>query len=89
MGLMVGDTGHVLGIERYPSLAKRSETNLRRALPDLAEKGTVQLEVTATLVDMPEHVWQLAGAWLVDSAIEKLGLTSGTGWQCPGSSGIG
>lgn len=45
MGLMVGDTGHVLGIERHPSLAKRSEINLRRALPELAEKGTVRLEV--------------------------------------------
>lgn len=35
MGHLVGDTGHVLGIERVPQLAQRSIPSLRRAAPDL------------------------------------------------------
>lgn len=35
MGHLVGDTGHVLGIERVPQLAQRSIPSLRRAAPQL------------------------------------------------------
>lgn len=43
MGTMVGEGGRVLGIERHPPLAQRSIASVRRAAPELLERGTVRL----------------------------------------------
>ncbi|BDA46034.1 Protein-L-isoaspartate(D-aspartate) O-methyltransferase [Coccomyxa sp. Obi] len=51
MGHLVSDTGHVLGIERVPQLAQRSIPSLRRAAPELYEKGTVTLKAGNALDD--------------------------------------
>ena len=40
---MVGEGGRVLGIERHPPLAQRSIASVRRAAPELLERGTVSL----------------------------------------------
>lgn len=43
MGMMMGEGGRVLGIERHPPLAQRSIASVRRAAPELLERGTVRL----------------------------------------------
>lgn len=43
MGAMLGEKGHVLGVERHPPLAQRSRASLAAAAPGLARRGSVQL----------------------------------------------
>ncbi len=42
MGMLVGPTGRVVGVEKHPELAKQSEINLRAVVPELLDDGTVR-----------------------------------------------
>lgn len=42
-GLLVGDSGRVLGVEQHQELADRSRASLQWAIPDLMKRGTVQI----------------------------------------------
>lgn len=43
MGMMVGDTGKVVGIEKHPELVEKSIANVRKDHPKLLEDGVVEL----------------------------------------------
>ncbi|DBA80272.1 TPA: hypothetical protein ACH3X2_007499 [Trebouxia sp. C0005] len=42
-GIMVGDDGQVLGVEKHKELAHRSIQSLQQAVPDLMKKGTIKI----------------------------------------------
>ncbi len=42
-GIMVGDDGQVLGVEKHKELAHRSMQSLQQAVPDLMKKGTIKI----------------------------------------------
>lgn len=42
MGVLVGPTGRVVGVEKHPELAKQSEVNIRAAVPELLNDGTIR-----------------------------------------------
>lgn len=43
LGIMVGETGQVLGVEKHKELAERSMTSLTNAVPELMRSGTVKI----------------------------------------------
>ncbi|PSC68503.1 L-isoaspartate(D-aspartate) O-methyltransferase [Micractinium conductrix] len=55
MGLMVGETGKVVGIEKHPELAALSVSNVRRDHPELLDGGAVQLRAGNVLGDVLER----------------------------------
>ena len=42
-GIMVGDSGQVLGVEKHKELALRSMESLEQAVPALMKKGTIKI----------------------------------------------
>lgn len=55
MGLMVGGTGKVIGIEKHPELAQESVANVRRDHPELLDSGVLQLRAGNVLGNVLEH----------------------------------
>lgn len=43
LGIMVGHTGQVLGVEKHTELAERSMASLSQAVPELMKRGTVRI----------------------------------------------
>jgi protein-L-isoaspartate(D-aspartate) O-methyltransferase len=43
MGVMVGDEGKVIGVEKHAELAQLSIVNVRRDHPELLDKGVVEV----------------------------------------------
>ena len=43
LGIMVGESGQVLGVEKHKELAERSMTSLSQAVPELMKTGTVKI----------------------------------------------
>jgi protein-L-isoaspartate(D-aspartate) O-methyltransferase len=51
MGVMVGDTGKVVGIEKHPELVEQSIGNVRHDHPELLDDGVVELRAGNVLGD--------------------------------------
>lgn len=43
LGVMVGDSGQVLGVEKHKELAQRSLQSLQQAVPELMKKDTIKI----------------------------------------------
>lgn len=43
LGVMVGDSGQVLGVEKHKELAQRSMQSLQQAVPWLMQKDTIKI----------------------------------------------
>ncbi|PRW60862.1 hypothetical protein C2E21_1329 [Chlorella sorokiniana] len=79
MGLMVGDEGKVIGVEKHAELAQLSIVNVRRDHPELLDKGVVELRAGNVLGDALEgeepfdaiHVGAAASS-LPDVLVQKL-----------------
>ncbi|EFN60177.1 hypothetical protein CHLNCDRAFT_133686 [Chlorella variabilis] len=54
MGLMVGEAGKVIGIEKHPELAAQSVKNVRADHPELLDNGVVELRAGNVLGDVLE-----------------------------------
>jgi protein-L-isoaspartate(D-aspartate) O-methyltransferase len=79
MGVMVGDEGKVIGVEKHAELAQLSIVNVRRDHPELLDKGVVELRAGNVLGDALEgeepfdaiHVGAAASS-LPDVLVRKL-----------------
>lgn len=58
MGLIVGPSGRVVGVEKHPELAKQSTLNLQAAVPHLLQDGTVRCKLLL-LVDIVDWYYLL------------------------------
>ena len=63
-GLLVGDSGQVLGVEQHAELAERSRGSLQQAVPDLM-KVSHPSNPDIDLADSEERVWGIIVAWLL------------------------